>query len=181
MDQGVISALKAFYPTDVVRRQIKYINAGKTTPMINILEAMSMLVRSWDAVLTNTVKNCFRKAGISQEIQVAIINDEDGPFKLVEENVNELRSRGLIDEGFAVDDDVNIDFEICTSETITITDRENLDSILTNDCAEIEEEIDEESNGLPPESQNYLRLHVQLSYLNAGFFLSIIAWKSDNH
>ena len=102
------------------------------------LEAMSMLVRSWVAVSTNTVKNCFRKAGISQELQVAIINADDDPFKLLEENVNELRSRGLVDKDVAVDDDVNIYFEICTSETMAITDREILDSVLINDCAEVE-------------------------------------------
>ena len=93
MDQGVIRALNAFYRTNVVRRQIRYIKAGRMTPKINIFEAMRMLVRSWDAASTNTVKNCFRKAGISVEKQVASINDEDDPFKLLEENVNELKSR----------------------------------------------------------------------------------------
>ena len=37
MDQGVIRALKAFYRTNVVRRQIKYVDEGKMTPKINIL------------------------------------------------------------------------------------------------------------------------------------------------
>ena len=63
MDKGVIRALKAFYRTNVVRRQIKYVDEGKTTPKINILQAMRMLVKSWDAISINTVKNCFRKAG----------------------------------------------------------------------------------------------------------------------
>ena len=71
MDQGVIRALKAFYRTDVLRRQIRYIDDGRTTPKINILEAMRMLIRSWDAVSTNTVKNCFRKADILEETRVA--------------------------------------------------------------------------------------------------------------
>ena len=68
MEQGAIRALQAFYRSNVVRRQIKYIDAGRTTPKINIVEAM--LVRSWDAVSANTIKNCFRKAGISEETQV---------------------------------------------------------------------------------------------------------------
>ena len=72
MDQGVIRALKAFYRTNVVRRQIKYINTCRTTSKINILEAMPMLVTSCDAVSANTVKNCFRKAGLSEETQVAV-------------------------------------------------------------------------------------------------------------
>ena len=73
------------------------INAGRTTPNVNILEAMCILVRSYDTVHANSVKNCFRKAGIWEETQVASINDEDGPFKLFEEKVNELKSRGLVD------------------------------------------------------------------------------------
>ena len=43
MDQGVIRALKIFYRPNVVRCQIKYIDAGRTIAKINILEAMHFL------------------------------------------------------------------------------------------------------------------------------------------
>ena len=140
MDQGVIRALKAFYRTNVVRRQIKYVDEGKTTPKINIVQAMRMLVKSWDAISINTVKNCFRKAGISQEIKVANINEKDDPFKLLQQNVYELKSRDLVDENLTVDDYVDIDSKVTTSETSPMTDQEILDSILINDLAEEEEE-----------------------------------------
>ena len=91
MDQGVIRALKAFYRTSVVRRQIKYADEGTMTPKVNILQAMRMLVKSWDAISINTVKNCFRKTSISQETQVASINEEDDSFKLLQQNVDELK------------------------------------------------------------------------------------------
>ena len=153
MVQGVIRALKAFYRTNVVRRQIKYVDEGKTTPKINILQAMRMLVKSWDAIYINTVKNCFRKAGISQETQVASINEEDDPFKLLQQNVDELKSRDLIYENLTVDDYVDIDFQVTTSETSAMTDQEILDSVLINDLAEEEEEeeTEEESSDVPPE------------------------------
>ena len=48
-----------------------------------------ILVRSWDTISSNTVKNCFRKESISQETQVANIKDEDYLFKILAENVNE--------------------------------------------------------------------------------------------
>ena len=70
---------------------------------------------------------------------------------MLEENVNELKSRVLVDGHLTVDDYINIDFEVCTSETSAITDRETLDSILINDYAEKEEETDEQSNDVPPE------------------------------
>ena len=151
MDQGVTRALKAFYCANVVRRQTKYIDAGRTTSKINILEAMRMLVRSWDTVSANTVKNCYREAGILEETQIASINDEDDLFKLLEENINELYPHGLVDGDLTVDDYVNIYFEVCTIETSAITAREILDSILTNDYAQNKEETDEESNYITPE------------------------------
>ena len=151
MDQGVTRALKAFYCANVVRRQTKYIDAGRTTSKINILEAMRMLVRSWDTVSANTVNNCYREAGILEETQIASINDEDDLFKLLEENINELYPHGLVDGDLTVDDYVNIYFEVCTNETSAITAREILDSILTNDYAQNKEETDEESNYITPE------------------------------
>ena len=93
MDQGFIRALKTFYRLNFERRQIKYINADETISNINILDAMY------------TGKNCFRKAGILQETQVASIEDEDDPSNCVQQMSMSLnQSRGLIDEDLAVDD-----------------------------------------------------------------------------
>ena len=64
---------------------------------------MRILVRSWDALSANTVKNCFKKGDISQETQVAIVNDEDDPFKFLEENVKKLKSCGLVDGELTAD------------------------------------------------------------------------------
>ena len=66
-----------------------------------------MLVRSWDTVSAKTAKNCFRNAGVSKETHVASVNDEDDPFKLLEENINELKSRDLVDGELTVDDYIN--------------------------------------------------------------------------
>ena len=71
---------------------------------------------------------------------------------MLEKNVNELKLRGLVDGDLTVDDYVNIDLEVCISETSAITDWEILDSILINDYAEWEE-TDEESNDVPPEKR----------------------------
>ena len=144
MDQVVIRALKAFYRTNVVSCYTKYIDGGRKTPEINILEAIYMFDRSWDAVSANTLINCSIKAGISEE------NKSQTHFILLEENVNDLILRGLVDGDLTVDDYVNIDFEVCTNETNAMTDREIADSISINDYAEAKEETDEESNDVPP-------------------------------
>ena len=55
------------------------------------------------------------------------VDDEVDPFQLREENVNELKSRGLVDGDLTVVDYINIDFEVRLKETCAITDREILD------------------------------------------------------
>ena len=67
--------------------------------------------------------------------------------------MDELKSRDLVDENLTVDDYVDIDFQVTTSETNAITDQEILDSILIKDLAaeKEEEETEEESSDVPPE------------------------------
>ena len=141
MDHGVIRALKAFYRSNVVKRQFKYIDAGKEVPVISILEAMRVLVNSWEAVSINTVINCFKKAGISKETQTASINDEDGPFKSLAENINELKKRGLAKDRFDADEFIDIDFTISTNNTTILTEEEIVESIVNDtDGQSVEEE-----------------------------------------
>ena len=42
---------------------------------------METLVSAWNAVSTETIVNCFRKAGISNANQETVIADEDNSFK----------------------------------------------------------------------------------------------------
>ena len=63
---------------------------------------------------------------------------------MLAENVNELKLRGLIDENLVVDDYVDIDFDVCSSETHAMTDQEILDSVLYSNSAEEEEDKGEE-------------------------------------
>ena len=59
---------------------------------------MQLLQSSWSEVLETTVKNCFRKAGISEEVAEEAINKQDDPFKdlstdELEDSINEFRER----------------------------------------------------------------------------------------
>ena len=64
MDQGVIKATKAYYRASVVRRYIDAVEKGKGAPNISVLDAMTILTRAWNKVTPETIKNCFKKAGI---------------------------------------------------------------------------------------------------------------------
>ena len=49
-----------------------------------------MLVSAWNAVSTETIVNCFRKAEISTANQEAAIANEDDPFKGLQNEIDAL-------------------------------------------------------------------------------------------
>lgn len=97
---------------------------------------------------------------------------------MLAENVDELKSCGLVDDKFMVDDYLDIDFEVCTSETRAVTDQKNLGFVSgNNDCDEEEEEKDEkesEVNDVPlqkpklPEIANAVELIKSSKIFSAG-------------
>ena len=83
MNQGVIRSLKAKYRRKIIRRLIRAVDTKKAFPKTSILD-----------------KNCFRKAGISEEVAEEAINEQDDPFKDLstdelepEDSINEFRER----------------------------------------------------------------------------------------
>ena len=121
------------------------------------------------------------------------INEENDPFKLLQQNVDELKSRDLVDENLTVDDYVGIDFQVTASETSAMTDQEILDSILINDLAEEEEEkTEEESSNVPPKKPKLAEVAHAIDLLerwslfdkNGGEMrqsLSLISKRFDKH
>ena len=60
------------------------------TAQSRLLKALQLLVSAWNKVSQTTIVNCFKKAKISEKDQTIAINDEDEPFKEINENVKEL-------------------------------------------------------------------------------------------
>ena len=58
-----------------------------------MLRALQLLVSAWKEVSQTTIINCFKKAKISEKDQTIAINDEDDPFKEINENPNELQEK----------------------------------------------------------------------------------------
>ena len=58
---------------------------------------MQLLQSAWSEVSELTIKNCFRKSGISEKSAEQAINEEDDPFKDItadlEETITELREQ----------------------------------------------------------------------------------------
>ena len=71
-----------------------------------MLTALQLLVSAWNEVNQTTIVNCFKKAKISEKDQTIAINDEDDPFKEINENLKELREKepSLVPENMAAED-----------------------------------------------------------------------------
>ncbi|KAM7444224.1 hypothetical protein ABFA07_007166 [Porites harrisoni] len=128
MDQGVIKAMKAYYRASVVRRYIDAVEKGKDAPNISVLDAMTILTRAWNKVTPETIKNCFKKAGICSEAQTIAINDLDNPFAVLSEEIQSLREAypEAVPANVNADDVIGIDDAVSTSESGSLTDEEIL-------------------------------------------------------
>ena len=73
-----------------VRRIITVLENDEDIPSFSVLHAMKMLVLAWESVTEETIINCFSKAGISKDQQVAVINDNDDLFKVLTEEIESL-------------------------------------------------------------------------------------------
>ena len=55
---------------------------------------MKTLLSSWNVVSKETIANCFKKANISHANQQTAVTDADDPFKILEEELDNLRKLG---------------------------------------------------------------------------------------
>ena len=143
MDQGVIRSLKVHYRGRVVRRLCRVLDKMKTLPKISILQALKILVSSWEAVSAQTIVNCFRKAGITLEAQNAAITDADDPFSDLKESLQQLHYiyPDMVPEGFTQKNLIDVDNEIITT-ALMITDDDILRSVTTNQPEQSNEDDD---------------------------------------
>lgn len=82
-------SLKAKYRSLVIRKIIRSVEKNRELASTSILEAMVMLRKSWDDVSEQTIVNCFRKAGISRELQESAVDESDDPFRSLSTDVDD--------------------------------------------------------------------------------------------
>ena len=189
MDQGVMRALKAHYRSKVVQMYISVVDSNKPLPQINILVAMDMLVRVQDNVSTSTIQNCFRAAGISQQSQECTLTDHDNPFKMLAEEVGNLRERTLEHPPGNVTADIVVEYDndAATFDVAPLTNEEILGKVRQSKSSDIGEEgkeMDEESveiadEPLKPPSQ--YKLLQEVDVLNTFSFFTDDKHVNDLH
>jgi len=140
MDQGIIKNFKHHYRTLLVLNLLQ--DGGK----IDILQANRMSKNAWEQVTSETIANCFRKAGFlsgnsenvgDEEIQQTItINVWDDVRQGV--NIN-------FDDYINMDDDLEVCGHLSDSDIIELTVR----------CTQSSDEEDEQECIEPPHSHEY--------------------------
>ena len=177
MDQGVIRATKAYYRAITVQNFMEAIDAKKPLPDLSILDAMNILVAAWARVSEQTVQNCFKKGGISQEAQKSAQNDDDDPFKVLVEEMDSLKEEDpdLVLDATAADV-LEADGEVLTSDSLPPSDRDILAEFLDT-VGEQDEDVNEDDDEIeivnePPERSSMSSIRNACSLLlNYSMFI----------
>ena len=161
MDQGVMRSLKAHCRGTVVRQLCRTLNKMKMLQKISILQAMKILVSSWEAVSAQTIVNCFRKTDITLEAQNAAITDADDPFSNLKESLQQLHDidPDMVPEGVTPESLIDVDNEIITTAPM-ITDDDILRSVTTNQQEQSDEDDDNDEEVEEAAPERPLRSHV---------------------
>ena len=141
-DQGVIRSLKARYRTKVVQKMIEAIDGNKSLPYVSVLDAMKMLVLSWDEVTDKIVQNCFRKAGFCEIDEEDAVSDD--PFAELKDTFTQLINLDKTFEDVTVEDIASFD-DMLVSTQEPLSDEEILADILPIDV-DVQHDSDEDDS-----------------------------------
>ena len=85
---------------------------------------MKHLVSSWNTVSKETILNCFKKSNISQSNQQAAVNDDDDPFKSLQEDLEKLHEldNDAIQPNLSAESFADLDSEVVTSASFSNDD-----------------------------------------------------------
>ena len=127
MDQGVIWSLKSKYRTNVIQKILAAIDQGKQLPAISILVAMKMLVLSWNEVTKETITNCFRKSGFSEDV---CTEEDDDPFFTLRKAFDDLGAHGqeFVPDSLQYQDILHVDRDVEATEGL-LTEEEIVEEI----------------------------------------------------
>ena len=116
---------------------------------------MQSLLSVWNEVSQTTIVNCFKKAKISEKDQTIAINDENDPFKEINENLKELREKepSLVPENMTAEDFATADDAVITTSS-TLTDEEILQEATQTENDEVEEIEDDDEELVAPSTRD---------------------------
>lgn len=114
MDQGIIWSLKQTYRKELLLKILE-MQATDRNVSISILDAIIILHNSWTKVSTETIRNCFHRAGLIKNADSEVLNDS---FDL-EDNLplsQLLKMDMFLHENIQFKDYVYVDKNVTTTE-----------------------------------------------------------------
>ena len=117
MDQGAIWSLKVHHNTISITKMIEAIEKKKPLTEFSIFDAMQWLDVAWWKVRTKTAVKCFEQAAVSKQKQSEALQDDDHPFKDLQEQLDQLavyNSKFFLKETTA-NDNASVDDSQCWS------------------------------------------------------------------
>ena len=134
MDQGVIRCLKAHYRKRLVKLLLRSLDSNKPLPKVSLITGLKLFVSLWNDVNQTTIVNCFKKTKISEKDQATAMNDEDDPFKEINEDLRKLREKdsNLVPENMAAEDFASMNNAVIVTASY-LTDEEILQGAMQID------------------------------------------------
>ena len=167
LDLGIIQSFKVQYRTLLLRFILSQIDtcdkASEVAKSVNILRAIRWVAQAWDMVNPDTIRKCFRKAGILDDtFSVVTRPHENDPFLNVDSNnIPEIESliTQILPEGEACSSEEFIsgdaDLATCFETDDTTWDEQFLQSLDSQDVTtvsvDISDEEEEEEDLGPPQ------------------------------
>jgi hypothetical protein len=161
MDMGIIKNLKHHYRNHLLRRQIAAIDKGEAFKM-DLLDALKMMKRSWEAVTPTTICNCFGKAGfVKENVQTQYGQFHDG-FEQEEDDTQYYWNSLKASENFDVplEDYIDVDQDLATTGNLST---EDIIASFTSKNAEDSEQSADEAIFDEPEKPAVTRKDAQKS------------------
>ncbi|XP_025407157.1 tigger transposable element-derived protein 6-like, partial [Sipha flava] len=104
LDQGIIKTFKTLYRKEIVRKIISDMDDEKST-VIDILQAMRIVHKTWRNIATSTIVNCFRTCGFVLESE-----KDDTLMPIIENTDTDDREWAMIANRYRIVEETFDDF-----------------------------------------------------------------------
>ena len=110
---------------------------------------MKHLVSSWNVVSKETIVNYFKKSNKSQSNQQAAVNDDDDPFKSLQEDLEKLHEldNDAIQPNLSAKSFADLDSEVVTSASFS--DYDIIPKVIEGENEESKDDQDDEESTPP--------------------------------
>ena len=111
---------------------------------------MKHLVSSWNAVSKKTIVNCFKKSSVSQSNQQATVNNDDDPFKSLQEDLEKSHEldNDAIQPNLSAESFADLDSKVITSASFS-NDDDIIAEVIEGENEESEDDQNDEESTPP--------------------------------